>query len=94
MQIIASLIIEPIVDYFGKGEVLDWTTKVDYNQLQSLSPTTSLINGTLDFEFRLDQDYANQDFNSASNKVFGTDKINLNIPYKNANTKVIIVKII
>jgi len=83
----STLIIEPIVDYFGKGEVLDWTTKVDYNQLQSLSPTTSLINGTLDFEFKLDQDYANQDFNSASNKVFGTDKVNLNIPYKNANTK-------
>jgi hypothetical protein len=82
-----TLIIEPIVDYFGKGEVLDWTTKVDYKQLQSLSPTTSLVNGTLDFEFRLDQDYANRDFNAASNKVFGTDKINLNIPYKNSTTK-------
>jgi hypothetical protein len=82
-----TLIVEPIVDYFGKGELLDWTTKVDYNQLQSLSPTTSLINGTLDYEFRLDQDYANQDFYTASNKVFGTDKINLNIPYKNENTK-------
>ena len=82
-----TLIIEPIVDYFGKGEVLDWTSKVDYNQLQSLVPTTSIINGTLDFEFKLDQDYANQDFKTASNKVFGTDKINLNIPYKNSTTK-------
>ena len=81
-----TLIIEPIVDYFGKGELLDWTTKVDYNQLQSLTPTTSLINGTLDFNFQLDQDYANQDFKSASNKVFGTNKINLNIPYKNSTT--------
>ena len=81
-----TLIIEPIVDYFGKGELLDWTTKVDYNQLQSLSPTTSLINGTLEFNFQLDQDYANQDFKTASNKVFGTDKINLNIPYKNSST--------
>jgi hypothetical protein len=82
-----TLIVEPIVDYFGKGEVLDWTTKVDYNQLQSLAPTTSLINGTLDFNFQLDQDYANQDFKSAANKVFGTDKINLNIPYKNTTTQ-------
>jgi hypothetical protein len=82
-----SLIVEPIIDYFGKGELLDWTSKVDYNQLQSLSPTTSLINGTLDFEFKLDQDYANQDFKAAANKVFGTDKINLNIPYKNTTTK-------
>jgi len=81
-----TLIIEPIVDYFGKGELLDWSTKVDYNQLQSLSPTTSLINGTLQFNFQLDQDYANQDFKTSSNKVFGTDKINLNIPYKNSAT--------
>jgi hypothetical protein len=81
-----TLIIEPIIDYFGKGQILDWTTKVDYNQLQSLAPTTSLINGTLDFNFQLDQDYANQDFKTASNKVFGTDKINLNIPYKNSTT--------
>jgi len=39
-----TLIIEPIVDYIGKGQVLDWTTKVDYNSLQSVAPTTQLVN--------------------------------------------------
>jgi hypothetical protein len=82
-----TLIIEPIIDYIGKGRTLDWTTKVDNLQQKSITTTTSLVNGTLDFEFKLDQDYANQDFNTAANKIFGTDKINLNLEYKNATTK-------
>lgn len=82
-----NLIVEPIIDYIGKGITLDWTTKVDFNQIQSLYPTTSLINGTLDYEFKLDQDYANQDFNSRANRIFGTDKFKLNLQYKDEVTK-------
>ena len=82
-----SLIVEPIIDYIGKGRTLDWTTKVDFKQLQSLYPTTSLINGTLDYEFKLDQDYANQDFNTRANRIFGTDKFKLNLQYKDEVTK-------
>lgn len=82
-----TLIIEPIIDYIGKGKILDWTTKVDNLQLKSITTTSALVNGTLDFEFKLDKDYANQDFNTAANRVFGTDKINLNLEYKNSTTK-------
>jgi hypothetical protein len=82
-----NLIIEPIVDYVGKGPVLDWTTKVDFKQTQSLYPTTSLLNGTLEFEFKKDQDYANQDFFTQSNRIFGTDKIQLGQDYKDTTTK-------
>lgn len=82
-----SLIVEPIIDYVGKGRVLDWTTKVDFSQIQSLYPTTSLLNGTLDYEFKLDQDYANQDFNSQANRIFGTDKFKLNLEYRDTTTK-------
>jgi len=82
-----KLIIEPIIDYIGKGEVLDWTKKIDFNQTQNLYPTSSLINGTLEYEFRLDQDYANKDFQGQANRIFGTDKIKLNLPYKDATTK-------
>jgi hypothetical protein len=81
------LIVEPLVDYVGKGEVLDWTTKIDFNLNQSLYPTSALINGTLDFQFKLDQDYANQDFNSQTNRIFGTDKFKLNLEYKDTVTK-------
>ena len=80
------LIVEPIVDYIGKGRTLDWTTKIDYSQTQQIVPTTTLINGTLNFNFLLDRDYANQDFNKQSNRVFGTQKVNLNLEYKNSTT--------
>ena len=79
--------IEPIIDYVGKGEILDWTTKIDFSQTQNLYPTSQLLNGTLDYEFRLDQDYANADFKSQTNRTFGTDKFQLSQEYKDATTK-------
>jgi hypothetical protein len=81
------LIVEPIVDYIGKGRVLDWTTKVDFSQTQNLVPTSALVNGTLEFEFKKDQDYANDDFFKQANRVFGSDKFNLGLQYKNETTK-------
>lgn len=81
-----TLIVEPVIDYIGKGAVLDWTTKIDHNYPIQVQPTTSIINGTLNFEFRLDQDYANQNYKSASNRIFGTERKNLGLDYKNNNT--------
>ena len=82
----SNLIIEPIIDYIGKGEVLDWTTKVDFNETQNLYPTSALLNGTLAYNFKLDQDYTNQDFNSQANRIFGTDNVLLNLQYKDSIT--------
>ena len=82
-----KLIVEPIIDYIGKGEVLDWTRKIDFAQTQNLYPTSSLINGTLEYEFKLDQDYANKDFQSQTNRIFGTDKFKLGLEYKDTTTK-------
>ena len=81
-----TLRIEPIIDFIGKGDVLDWTTKIDRSQPITITPTTSLINGTLDFQFKLDQDWANQNFQKGSNRIFGTEKKNLNIDYKDSTT--------
>jgi len=81
-----TLRIEPVIDFIGKGEVLDWTTKVDRSQPITITPTTSLINGTLDFQFKLDQDWANQNFQKGSNRIFGTERKNLNIDYKDSIT--------
>jgi hypothetical protein len=81
-----TLRIEPIIDFIGKGQVLDWTTKIDRSQPITITPTTSLINGTLDFQFRLDQDWANQNFQKGSNRIFGTERKNLNIDYKDSTT--------
>jgi hypothetical protein len=80
------LIIEPMIDYIGKGQVLDWTSKVDFSSPINVAPTTSIINGTLKYNFMLDNDYVNQQFNIAKNKVFGTYEIQLNQEYKEQKT--------
>lgn len=82
-----GIIVEPIVDYIGKGQVLDWTTKVDRSQAINITPTTALVNGTLDFDFKLDQDWANNTFKQAANRVFGTERKQLNIDYKDSVIK-------
>ncbi len=80
-----SIVIEPIVNYIGKGKVLDWSDKIDYDSPITVSPTTSIINGTLNYNFKLDQDYVNQQFNIANNRIFGTYQLQLNQEYKDNN---------
>jgi hypothetical protein len=38
------------------------------------------------YNFQLDQDYANQNYKTASNRIFGTEKKNLGLDYKNSTT--------
>jgi hypothetical protein len=80
-----TIIVEPIVNYIGKGEVLDWTDKVNFNDNIHIAQTANILNGTLNFNFKLDKDYGNQQYNIASNKIFGTYKLQLNQDYKDNN---------
>jgi hypothetical protein len=81
-----TLIIEPMIDYIGKGELLDWTDKVDYDGTQNIYPTTNLINGTIFAANKQDKDYINTEFQKRSNKIFGQNQFDLNIDYKNQTT--------
>ena len=81
-----TLIIEPIVDWIGKGEILDWTNKVDYNSPQTLRPTTSLINGSIFASNKIDKDFVNTQYNTKSNKIYGQNIFDLGIDYKNQFT--------
>ncbi len=84
-----TLIVEPIIDYVGKGEILDWTEKIDFDSTITLTPTNNVLNGTIDFNFKLDKDYGNQQFNIASNRIFGSYKKLLNQDYKDSTTPII-----
>ena len=77
-----TLIVEPIIDYIGKGRILDWTDKIDFNSPITVTPTTNILNGTLKYNFLLDQDYVNQQFNISQNRIFGTYEVQLNQDYK------------
>jgi hypothetical protein len=81
-----TLIIEPLVDWIGKGELLDWTSKVDYNSPQTLRPTTSLINGSIFASNKMDKDFVNTQFNTKSNKIYGQGIFDLGVDYKNQFT--------
>lgn len=80
-----SIRVEPIIDYIGKGKILDWSDKIDYDSPITIMPTTNLVNGTLNLQFNNDQDYPNQQFNSANNRIFGTTKLQLNQDYKDSD---------
>jgi hypothetical protein len=83
-----TLIVEPIIDYIGKGDVLDWTEKIDWNSPIQVTPTTNILNGTLNLNFKLDKDQINQQFNIATNRVFGTYQLQLNQDYKDNNVDI------
>ena len=81
-----TLIVEPMVNYIGKGETIDWTDKVDFNSPLTLTPTTSVINGSLFFANRPDKDLINVEYTKSNNRIFGQNIINLGEDYKNEQT--------
>lgn len=81
-----TLIVEPIINYIGKGQTLDWTDKVNYDATQNLYPTTNLINGTIFAANKVDKDYINTEYQKKTNKIFGQNQFDLNIDYKNQTT--------
>lgn len=81
-----TIIVEPVIDYVGKGDVLDWTDKVDWDSPIQVLPTSTFVNGTLNYNFKLDKDWVNQQFNISSNRIFGTYELQTNQDYKDAVT--------
>lgn len=81
-----TIIIEPVVNYIGKGENLDWTDKIDFNSPQTLFPTTTLINGSIFASNKKDNDFINTEFFKRSNLTFGEQFFDLGIEYKNEKT--------
>lgn len=78
--------IEPIIDYIGKGETLDWSRLLDKNSVINILPTTALINGTLFYKSETDEDYGNTEFKKTTNITYGTKYVKLNRDYKNNET--------
>ena len=79
--------VEPVVNFIGKGQTLDWTQKIDYNETINLSPTTSVINGTFYFSASEDEDFGNTQFSKINNNIYGTQYVNLQTDYKSQTTE-------
>jgi len=82
-----TFVVEPIVDYVGKGDTLDWSRKLDYNSPINISPTTSVINGTLYYSAEKDEDYGNTEFTKSTNVIYGTRYVQLSTDYKSQQTE-------
>lgn len=78
-----TLIVEPVINYIGRGEQLDWTDKVDYDSPQQLFPTTTLINGSIFASNTRDKDFINTEYTNRTNQTFGQQFIDLGVEYKN-----------
>jgi hypothetical protein len=78
--------VEPMIDYVGKGPVLDWTQKLDYDSTINISSTSSVVNGTLYYSSEMDEDFGNQEFKKTTNNLYGTQYVQLDLDYKSENT--------
>ena len=81
-----TLIIEPMIDFIGKGNVLDWTQKVDADSPIMITPISTIIDGTLFFNTRGDSDVGNTTFKNATNRPYGSQYLLLNQDYKDRQT--------
>lgn len=83
----STLRVEPIIDWIGKGETLDWSDKVDRSQPITVQPLNTIINGTLDYDYKDDAGYANQTFKDSNDRLFGKKLVQLNTDYKDKTIK-------
>ena len=81
-----SLRVEPIVDWIGKGQLLDWSDKVDRDSDITVEPLTDLIQGTLKYEYSQDEGFANTEYKKSTNLIFAEREVRLNQDYKDADT--------
>jgi hypothetical protein len=79
-------IIQPVVEYIGSGDSLDWTTKIDTTKDALIYPTTDLQYRNFHITYRADGDAFNKVFTDKGGRVFGEYKISVaNLGEENIN---------
>ena len=81
-----TLRVEPVIDFIGRGETLDWSAKVDRDSPIKVEPLTDIIQGTLNYMYEEDDGWGNETFTKANNYVFGNETVELNQDYKDKST--------
>ena len=82
-----TFVIEPIIDYLNRGDIIDWSDRLDYNSNISISPTTGVINGTLWMNAQDDEDYGSIEWKKTTNIIYGTRFKQLQLDYKSQTTE-------
>ena len=72
-----TLRIEPLVEYIGSGNTLDWTEKLDLSKDITYYPTTDLQKSKFTFTYTEDEDYYNGVYKD-NGRIFGSYEITEN----------------
>jgi hypothetical protein len=72
-----TLRIEPLVDYIGSGNTLDWTEKLDLSKDITYYPTTDLQKAKFTFTYTEDSDYYNNVYKD-NGHIFGSYEVTEN----------------
>lgn len=79
-----EIIVEPVIDWIGKGDVLDWSGKVNREAPITIQPLTTIINGTLNFDYTDDGSSSNLNFKTLNERKFGQNIQTLNTDYRDS----------
>ena len=77
-----TLIVEPIVNWVGTGELIDWTTKVDRNKPIKITDTTKFINGEMDLKPKDGRDSGSDTYKKENKLSFGQRQEKLDTEFK------------
>lgn len=83
-----TLIVEPLKDWIGSGELIDWTTKVNRDSSIQITDTTKFINGIIDLKPKEGKDFLNENFKKENKLLFGQRQEALNTDYKQKTSKI------
>ena len=72
-----TLRIEPLVEYIGSGNTLDWTDKLDLSKDITYYPTTDLQKSKFTFTYTEDSDYYNNVYKD-NGRIYGTYQVTEN----------------
>tara|TARA_R110002020_G_scaffold40381_3_gene119426 strand:+ start:1955 stop:4870 length:2916 start_codon:yes stop_codon:yes gene_type:complete len=70
-----NIIIEPLEDYVGTGDTLDWTSLIDYEKSVKIEPTTSIQKREYEWTYSEDKDIVNQFFIDNADRTYGRYEI-------------------
>ena len=83
-----TLIVEPLKDWVGTGELIDWTTKINRDSPIQITDTTKFVNGVIDLKPKEGKDFLNENYKKENKLLFGQREEALNTDYKQKSTKV------
>jgi hypothetical protein len=67
--------IEPRDDYYGAGELVDWTNKLDVSKSIDITPLSELTTKDFEFTYKSDADYWNKNYTDNTTQIYGYKKV-------------------